>query len=34
LIDHDNIKSAYLRRNDIPSGRLHLDNQIQLRRGV
>ena len=27
LIDHDDIKSAYLRRNDIPSGRLHLDSR-------
>jgi hypothetical protein len=26
LVDHDNIKKAFSRRNDLPSGRLHLDN--------
>ncbi len=27
LVDIDDIKRAYLRRNDIPKGRLHLDNR-------
>lgn len=27
LIDNDEVKQAYLRRNDIPQGRLHIDNR-------